>query len=411
MELLRPGMGTENSLNVIAALVQMKRPRSVLEIGAGDSTVAIARALAGARKEHIEDRKLIDSKSWSERGELLIPREAHKEYNPLFISIDNFSAEGCSAEAAWKSLDPFKTEGLNVNTLNCDFFAVPNSYFADLGGLDFVWIDAGTLTDDVRFIGKLWPLIAPGGILALHEPYFTASIEQGQSSQLAMVRTPLWEAIVKNIGEGVDILSVPETHKYRQTGLGILRKHESWERPRSSTFQEEMMSVAEPPARFSVTGIRNDKSENLRSAVRKIGHLKKENVRKVLYAIGLGITSLGEIGERLKLDQRALGAICKKLLNSGFIEYRDGQFFEVAETWSEFPDDSVRDDVEMTDISLEDPEILDLIVGHLERDRTYSEAEISGYCRVFTEDFARLRRKLVDTRRLERNLNQYRIVT
>lgn len=45
MSLIRPGMGTENSIELLYTLIQMARPRTVLEIGAGDSTRLIAKAL------------------------------------------------------------------------------------------------------------------------------------------------------------------------------------------------------------------------------------------------------------------------------------------------------------------------------------------------------------------------------
>ena len=405
--LIRPGMGTENALKVIGALIQTIRPRTILEIGAGDSTVAIAQALKSAQDEHAKDRALVESKDWNERTELLIPREAALAYDPVFVTIDNFSAEGCSAAEAWKTVS--KIEGLNVKTVNGDFFAITKEFYAELGSLDFVWIDAGTLTDDVRFIGQLWPLLSPGGILAIHEPYFTTAIQQGDDNRLAMVRTPLWEAIANNIGQGVDILSLPEMHKYRQTGLGLLRKHDTWERPRNDSFQAEMMNVAEPPARFSVTGIRNDKNELLNSAIKKTGQLKQTNSRKVLYAIGLGFGKGEDIAKRLDLSPREVAAICAKLISSGLITFANGQYQENDNFWSDYPDDPRRNDVEMTDVNLETPAILDAIAAHLEAGRLYTEVEISNYCRVFTDDFARLRRKLIDTKRLSRDQNLYQV--
>lgn len=36
----------------------------------------------------------------------------------------------------------------------------------------------------MRFLSRLWPRLAPGGILAIHEPYFTTPIEQGKDNQL-----------------------------------------------------------------------------------------------------------------------------------------------------------------------------------------------------------------------------------
>ncbi|WP_244427570.1 hypothetical protein [Bartonella queenslandensis] len=49
MPLIRLGMGTENSIELLYTLIQMARPRTVIEIGVGDSTRLIATALQKAK--------------------------------------------------------------------------------------------------------------------------------------------------------------------------------------------------------------------------------------------------------------------------------------------------------------------------------------------------------------------------
>ena len=64
--------------------------------------------------------------------------------------------------------------------------------------------------------------------MCLHEPYFTATVQDNGGEKLAMIRTPLWENIVKSGVPNVDILSLPEQHKYRQSGLGEEETTSTW---------------------------------------------------------------------------------------------------------------------------------------------------------------------------------------
>ncbi len=98
---LRPGMGTENSSALLAALVCAIRPAVVVEIGAGDSTVALANALTRARDAHERDRRTVESGRSGQRASLLHPQRASTPYDPRLVTVDDCSGEGSSAELAW----------------------------------------------------------------------------------------------------------------------------------------------------------------------------------------------------------------------------------------------------------------------------------------------------------------------
>ncbi|WP_246257595.1 hypothetical protein [Bartonella gabonensis] len=49
-------MGTENTAPLLYTLIQMARPRTILEIGAGDSTRLIAKALQKAKQAWQQDK-------------------------------------------------------------------------------------------------------------------------------------------------------------------------------------------------------------------------------------------------------------------------------------------------------------------------------------------------------------------
>ncbi|WP_273721862.1 MULTISPECIES: class I SAM-dependent methyltransferase, partial [unclassified Bartonella] len=171
MLLIRPGMGTENSIELLYTLIQMARPLTVLEIGAGDSTCLIAKALQKAKQAWQQDKELLRSTTWEERTALLDPSGVLENYQPRLITIDDFSAEGQSAEQAWqKLLQDELIEKDMVTFIHENFFSLDDETLKSWGPIDFAWIDAGTPADDVRFVTTLWKHITAGGYLCLHEP-------------------------------------------------------------------------------------------------------------------------------------------------------------------------------------------------------------------------------------------------
>ncbi len=100
MQLIRPGMGTENSTQLIYSLIQMVRPRTVIEIGAGDSTRFIAKALQKAKQAWQQDTRLLESSLWEERTALLDPSGIPENYESRLIAIDDFTAEDQSDKKA-----------------------------------------------------------------------------------------------------------------------------------------------------------------------------------------------------------------------------------------------------------------------------------------------------------------------
>lgn len=409
MNLIRPGMGTENCLAIITAIIKMIRPKTSLEIGAGDSTVAIANALVESFEEYTKDQNIIKNPEWSERVELLMtsPENVLDKYEPTFISVDNHSADGCSASEAWKVVKGRHYSSINIETFNTDFYELSTEFYTQYSGFDFIWLDAGTFLDDVRFISKLWQYLKPGGILLIHEPYMSSIVEGNKEQSIAMVRTPLWEFIIKSELINVDIISIPETHKYRQTSVGILRKYHQWETNRNDTFQNEMINIDEPPIRFSLTKFLDNKRCKLKK-VSDLGILTNSLYRKVLYAIGVGNVSIQDISLTLNMKKEIVSKSVAKLLDHNLICYIDGKLTENNNFWCSFQNKpNINQFRELSDVQLEEEVILDLIVAYLDSNQEYSEKYISEYCYCFTDDYARLRRKLIDTGRLIRVNNIY----
>lgn len=138
MPLIRPDMGTENSTKLLYTLIQMARPHTVLEIGAGDSTRLIAKALQKVKQAWQQDKKLLESSTWEERTALLDPSGVLENYQPRLITIDDFSGDSQSAEEAWQKL--LKDEDIEkdmVTFIHENFFSLDDATFKSWGPIDF----------------------------------------------------------------------------------------------------------------------------------------------------------------------------------------------------------------------------------------------------------------------------------
>ncbi|MDG9703272.1 DUF2087 domain-containing protein [Streptomyces sp. DH37] len=405
---IRPGMGTENACHVLASLVLASRPALVVEIGAGDSTLALARALRQARDAHAEDAALAASGSWSERGALLYPPALASPYEPRLVTVDDFSGEGSSAELAWKLLRAEHGDASFVSFVRSDFFRLPDDELDGWGGIDLAWVDAGTPTDDVRFLARLWPRLRPGGFLCLHEPMMTTTVGTAQGNAVRTVRSPVWEEICSRYDGSYEFLTVPERHKYRQTGIGIMRKRLEGERaPRASTFQREMTEIGEAPIRFETTGIGGSHLER-EAAARSLLNIMGDPVARSVYAhVCAGATSPAQVAERTGRPARDIGRTVSRLVAAGLVISEAGELRENPGAWDAVRAAGGRRYGPLGDSELEDPACLASIARQFRSGVKYDETQVSEVCRMFTEDFARLRRRLVDDGHLIRERGLY----
>ncbi|AJX33368.1 Uncharacterized protein conserved in bacteria (DUF2087) [Burkholderia oklahomensis] len=412
MHMIRPGMGTENSASLISALIRMTRPATVVEIGAGDSTIFIAKALQQARQDWQHDKDLLDASTWQERSALLDPTGIPDIYQPRLITIDNFTAEGSSAEEAWDALKNHDVDGGLVTFVKSNFYALDEATIASWGAIDIAWIDAGTPADDVRFVAALWEHVAPGGYLCLHEPTMltTVSMEGGQQ-RVRRVRTPIWEELFRRLDDSFELITLPELHKYRQSGLGIVRKRQQNERVlRSQPLQSELVELGEIPIRSSYLPIGE---EALNQRLRKdaiIAAMTSRETRSVYAAIVLGVNRLADIVERVGIDAKAISKIVTRLLSIGLIQRDESGFLDIDTVWGEIADRQHRSAEDLSDRQLETDLAIEKIATAFAPDVQYTESEISKICQLFTTDYARLRRYLVDRGVLQRQNNVYRRV-
>lgn len=404
-------MGTENSARLISTLICMARPETVVEIGSGDSTIFIAQALQQALRDWRHDTALLDTSKWEERTALLDPVGIPEAYRPRLITIDDFSAEGSSAEDAWRLLKDSGIDESTVTFIREDFYAIDEATIASWGSIDIAWIDAATPADDIRFVAALWEHIAPGGYLCLHEPTMLSVVSAGESQRLRRVRSPIWEELVHRLDDSFELITLPELHKYRQSGLGIIRKRENGEHKiRAQSLQSELMELGEIPIRsdYLSIGEKTLKKRFNRSAI--TAAMESYETRSVYAAIVLGAKSIAEILEKVNIDIRATNKVVSRLLSLGLVLRNEDSLFDADSIWRDITDDPNRRAGDLSDRQLENDDIARKIMDTFALNVDYTEAEASKICQLFTTDHARLRRYLVDCGLLKRQNNLYRRV-
>ncbi|WP_375661693.1 DUF2087 domain-containing protein [Bartonella sp. CR127HXZ] len=408
MQLIRPGMGTENSAQLIHALIQMARPRTVIEIGAGDSTRFIAKALQKAKLSWQQDKKLLESSTWEERTALLDPSGIPENYEPQLITIDDFTAKGQSAEEVWQELlkDGIKKD--TVTFINENFFSLDESTLKSWGPIDFAWIDAGTPADDVRFVITLWEHITAGGYLCLHEPTMTTTIALNGAQRGQSVRTPIWEEILYRLDGSYEALTLPENHKYRQSGLGIIRKRTPAEQiVRAQSLQAELIEINELPIRNDILPMGKETLRKRDTRNSLISAMTSPALRAVYAAIILGAKNLSEVLKHVDSDAKNIHKSINRLLNLGLI-HNTTEGFQAEETlWKMLENKHERNRENLSDRHLETEEMLSKIAQAFQKEKIYSETEVSKICNLFTIDFARLRRTLVERGFLQRHGGKY----
>ncbi|WP_375630548.1 MULTISPECIES: DUF2087 domain-containing protein [unclassified Bartonella] len=408
MQLIRPGMGTENSAQLIYALIQMARPRTVIEIGAGDSTRLIAKALQKAKQAWQQDKKLLESSTWEERTALLDPSGILENYEPRLITIDDFTVEGQSAEEAWQKLLQDGIEKDMVTFIHENFFSFDDETLKSWGPIDFAWLDAGTPADDVRFVITLWEHITAGGYLCLHEPTITTTIALNGEQRVRRVRTPLWEEILYRLDGSYEALTLPENHKYRQSGLGIIRKRTSAEQiVRAQSLQAELIEINEIPIRNDLLPMGKETLHKRNTRNSLISAMTSPTLRTVYAAIILGAKNLTDILKHVDSDAKNIHKSINRLLNLGLI-HNTTEGFQAEETvWKMLENKHERNRENLSDRHLETEEMLSKIGEAFQKEKIYSETEVSKICNLFTIDFARLRRTLVERGFLQRHGGKY----
>ncbi|WP_338023020.1 DUF2087 domain-containing protein [Bartonella taylorii] len=339
---------------------------------------------------------------------MLDPSGIPENYEPRLITIDDFTAKGQSAEEAWQELLKDSVKKDTVTFINENFFSLDESTLKSWAPIDFAWIDAGTPADDVRFVITLWEQITPGGYLCLHEPTMTTTIALNGEQRVRRVRTPIWEEILYRLDGSYEALTLPENHKYRQSGLGIIRKRTPAEQiVRTQSLQAELIEINELPIRNDLLPMKKETLHKRNTRNSLISAMTSPTLRAVYATIILGAKNLSEVLKHVDSDAKNIHKSINRLLNLGLIHNTTEGLQARNTLWQALEEKNERERENLSNRQLETEDMLTKIAEAFQMKKIYSETEVSKICNLFTVDFARLRRTLVENGFLKRYASKY----
>lgn len=220
-----PGAGTEAVAPLLASMVALLRPRTVLEVGMGYTTPFLAAALRDVEDQARTESAALAQKSapyladgtrlddeWLEAEPPLAAPEFYLEpYRPVFVAVDNLSIAQSTAATVRDVLDEVgladRVTILNANLRECTAL-LPDGFVP----IDFAWVDAW---ECLYFFDHFWDLISPGGVVLMH---YLMTYPEGE----AILRY-LSRFAQAHRGE-LEMVNLLEPHKLAQNSVTLLRR-------------------------------------------------------------------------------------------------------------------------------------------------------------------------------------------
>jgi predicted O-methyltransferase YrrM len=224
--LLVPTMGTERVAPILYQLVQLVRPRHVLEIGMGYTTPFIALALQELRERSRAETADLAAKTrpylvagrplddeWLESAPALAAPAYYREpFEPVFVAVDDLRS---AASSASRVRDVLVETGLDdlVTVIDGSLREARTKLPEGFAPIDLAWVDAWQGT---YFFDHYWDLVNPaGGLMLVHYlltyPEGAAVLEYIKATEQAAP------------GE-LEVVSLLEPHKLVQNSLTLVRR-------------------------------------------------------------------------------------------------------------------------------------------------------------------------------------------
>lgn len=255
--LFDPGMGTENIGVFLYSLVRMRRPRSVLAVGLGYSTMFLLKALSdnideAERDNHIVNGGLDDparKEVLLSGADITFPICAH------LYGIDDFSINDDRLSALLKYIEEQNLSSLfTLYRGKFQEVEIPN----EIPPYGFVWVDCGHQLDYSEILNRYWPLLdSDGGLLALHYTYVDINVTTSEGEQTVVIASPVINSAKQQLLESgmaakFELLSVVEPHKLRQGSVTILRKLDEGDVCRPNSLAQEQLSLYGEPGKMLI---------------------------------------------------------------------------------------------------------------------------------------------------------------
>ncbi|WP_375680166.1 MULTISPECIES: DUF2087 domain-containing protein [unclassified Bartonella] len=130
-------------------------------------------------------------------------------------------------------------------------------------------------------------------------------------------------------------------------------------------------------------------------------------LRAVYTVIILGAKILSDILKLVNSETKNIHKSINRLLNLSLIQNTTKGFQAIDKLWQALEDKNVLNMENFSDRHLETEDILTKIAEAFQIGKNYRETETSKICSLFTLDFARLRRTLVENGFLRRYASKY----
>lgn len=243
-----PGYGTEEVGPLLYSLVRMTRPRNVLEVGLGYTSLFLAQGLADNLAAFMDDREIVRTQDKGWRRATLSADYHAGDYAPMLHAIDDYSLSESSAP---KVLDALDRLGLRdaVRVLQGDFRGASTTLGDATLPLDLVWFDCGGVDEYVDFIEEYWDLINPDhGMLLLHYTYWTVEQDKDGVAERKLVMGSIVnelkrQQLAAGLGATFEVLTLVEPHKTRQGSVTMIRKVTPRSMARDADFQDEVFKI------------------------------------------------------------------------------------------------------------------------------------------------------------------------
>ncbi|WP_162248353.1 DUF2087 domain-containing protein [Rhodococcus sp. Leaf278] len=383
---------------ILVGLVVALRPHVTVELGWSESTVRFAAAVhelvlsppAQPQTAPQEGLQHPEGRSFYS----IDPRHSH----PGFDKPGEAFEPGC---------------GDRIRRIGSTLYDLDPAHLTRLGPIDLAYVGAGTVVDHSRILRLLWPRIAEGGVIAYLRPPTagkTGESAAATGSEPAAIRDTFWTAVQHSHPERSQVLLLGPVDGSPRGGVGLIRKMSHGETTSDpGNFTDELVARGGPPVRFANLGFHTpDRLDD--KAARILRLLSDAQTRSVLFAVGGRCNSIDDLEEELGYSRRAIAKSLAKLFEAGAL-VDDGKNLDTSDTfWSQF--------LELTTSIPPAPHrakrirgqhtVLAAIANQLDPDEWVGEHHVNELCLTVDEDFATLRRELVDRGYLVRSEGRYR---
>ena len=214
-------MGTEVMALVLHALVRFERPDTVVEIGAGFTTLAILRALAVNHAGHASEcRRAFDPDPDPIFDARYFKAKRRDRRPPRLHVVDNFSAESPDRQRLDAAIEQAGYGAhITVHAMDLqDFASNHKSILGKRGSIDLLWFDAKTEEyGTADMLRDYWNSISPTGAIVVH---YTTGVLPGNNRFHTLTR----DRVRDILEEEVEVMTFVEPHKTEQCSFTIIRR-------------------------------------------------------------------------------------------------------------------------------------------------------------------------------------------